>query len=208
MLTMNRPFRFKSQKPAIFRYLDELAEEEKRQQPKILPNGKIEIKVPMPFLHHPQSVKGPVVITEDWYVKTERKRLAKLSKEKRILQEEMMECLAEKDIIKGKLGKLNPVDKRDAKKIVKYNIKLRDIDAELHMLSNQAGITIEALEHGTRFQRFRGKISNWLASTGKKIKKWYKRNEHIIQPIAVIAITVFASSLATKVAKLISAAIV
>lgn len=125
--------------------------------------------IPMPFIQGTPD-KGPLIVTNDWYVKEEKKKLAKQAKTKKEIQIEMMKLIAQKDQINTKLGELDPSKKKDAKKIVYCNIKLKDIDAELKMLQDQSGINLNKLEHGSKFSRFIG----WFKRKWKKFKKGVK----------------------------------
>jgi len=184
--------------PEVFRIADEIRAEEVKDDPNILPNGQMVVEVPMPFLHYPKSVKGPVVITKDWYVKTEKKRLAKISKEKRILQEEMMDYTYDKYLVMAKLGRLDFTDPKNRDKAIKLNCKLKDIEAAINMRARQAGVRIDELEQGSDFDKFMGKVHFWLKRAKKKFNKIIEDYSHIIQPIAIVAITAFASTLAGK----------
>ena len=151
------------------------------------------IVVPMPFIKGCPGANGPVIVTKDWYVKTEKKRLANRSKDRRIMQEEMMELLVRRDRIRAKLGTLDPCKKEDGKMIVKLNIKLRDIQAELEMLQDQSTIKLEELDHGTRFDRFVGRIKNFFRRIGKSIRKFFERNKEVILGVASVVAPVIIS---------------
>ena len=149
----------------VFQAADRLVAERHKNDPEVVTKP---IEVPMPFIHGCPGANGPIIVTKDWYVKTEKKRLANRAKDKRIDQEEMMELLARRDRLRGKLGCLNPMKKEDAKQIVKINIKLRDLQAELEMLQHQSGINLNQLDHGSRFNRFIGRVKNFF----KRVKKF------------------------------------
>ena len=186
--------------PEIFAIAEAQVAEEIKDDPRILPNGKFQIEVPVPFLHvtNHQMKSAPIVITKDWYVKTKRKWIAKVSKEKRILQEEMMDCVADKDVIRAKLGKLDPANPKHKEKIIKLNCKLKDLDAEIEMLSHQAGVKIESLDHGSKFDRFMGKVSMWFKRAKKKVKEFIDDYAHIIQPAAIVVGAFIAKAVVVK----------
>ena len=201
-----RAFHMRREEHPIFAIAEAQVAEEIKDDPHIANDGKWILDVPMPYLHAPKN-KRPVIVTKDWAVKTEKKRQYQIAKEKRILQEEIYEYLADRDVIMNKLARLDKRNPKHKKKIVKYNIDIRNIDAHIQMLENQAGVTVNHLEHGNKFQRVIGRIKNTLQEVGHKIKKFVKKYSYIIQPIAVIAVAAFASSFATKLSGLIGALI-
>lgn len=144
--------------------------------------------VKMPFIHGTPGVEGPLVVTEDWYIKEEKKRLAKNAKTKKEMQVEMMRLIAQRDRLNIKLGQLDPGKKKDSKKIVYINIKLKDIDAELKMLQEQSHINLDELDHGTKFSRYVGYFKRKLHQIGKKIKKFYHKYEEPITALITVAI--------------------
>lgn len=161
------------------------------------------IEVPMPFIHGTPGVRGPLVITKDWYVKAEKERLAKRSKMKRDFQIEMMQLIAQRDQINMKLGELDPAKKKDAKKIVWCNIKLKDIDAELQMLQAQSHIDLNELEHGTQFARFVGAFKRKIHKVKKKIKKFFKTYEEPITALITVAVPIIIATAVKCLMKLL-----
>lgn len=161
------------------------------------------IEVPMPFIHGTPGVKGPLIITKDWYVKAEKERLAKKAKMKRDFQIEMMQLIAQRDQINMKLGELDPSKKKDSKKIVWCNIKLKDIDAELKMLQAQSHIDLNELEHGTQFARFVGAFKRKINKMKKKIKKFFKTYEESITALITVTIPLIIAIVAKSIMKLL-----
>ena len=177
--------------PYVFREADRIMAEKHKNDPEIV---KEPIVVPMPFIKGCPGANGPIVVTKDWYVKTEKNRLASLGKEKRIMQQEMMDLLARRDRIRAKLGELNPAKKEDSKQIVKLNIKLKDIQAELEMLQDQSHVDLNELDHGTRFDRFIGRIKNFFRRIGKAIKKFFNKNKEVILGVTSVIAPVVISA--------------
>lgn len=174
--------------PKIFLEADRQMAIKREQEEKEIVTEPIE--VPMPFIHGTPGVRGPLVITKDWYVKAEKERLAKKAKMKRDFQIEMMQLIAQRDQINMKLGELDPGKKKDAKKIVWANIKLKDIDAELQMLQEQSHINLNELEHGTQFARFVGAFKRKINKFKKKVKKFFKTYEEPITALITVAVPI------------------
>lgn len=192
-------FRVYKNEPEVFKIADQKVAEEVKDNPRVLPNGKYQYEIPVPFLHVPENKKkGPVIVTNDWYVQKKKDWVAKVSKEKRVLQEEMMDCLTDKDIIKEKLSRLDPSKPKNKKKIIKLNMKIRDIDAELQMLSQQCEKPVQQMERGSRFDRFISKIKRCFHWVGNKIKKFVKKYSYIIQPVAIVVGALLSKALVAK----------
>lgn len=157
-------------------------------------------KIPMPFIKGVPGVKGPLLITEDWYVKQRKKVIAQKVVDKRDFQVEMMQLLAKRDRLRHTLGKLDPTNRKDSKRIVSINIKLKDIDAELQMLQEQSGVNMNELDHGTRFGRYVGHFQRAVKKGIKKIKKFYNRHAELINNMALIIIPTIFGGLIKKLA--------
>lgn len=173
--------------PKIYRErrTDDVAEKPIRSKK---PEKNVKV-VPMPFIQgNPEE--GPLIVTDDWYVKEEKKKFTKQAKNKKSMQIDMMQLIAQRDQLNIELGKLDPGKKKDAKKIVYINIKLKDIDAELKMLQEQSGIDLNNLEHGTRFARFVGFFKRKFHHIKKKIKKFYRTYEEPINGLIAVIIPI------------------
>lgn len=143
------------------------------------------VKIPMPFIEGDPNVKGPLLITKDWYVKEKKKKIATVAKQKKELQIEMMELLARRDVIRGKLARLNPYDPKDASKIVKFNIELKDIKVQLDYMSQQTGVNITELDHGTRFSRKINEFKRRVTKKIKKVKEFFSNNMEAIVKVTI-----------------------
>jgi len=181
--------------PKIFLEADRQMNEA-NPEPKIITKPK---EVPMPFIQGCKGAKGPIVITEDWYVKEKKKQLARIAENKKDAQIEMMQLIADRDRLRYKLGKLDGSKKKDSKMIVAINVKLRDIDAELKALQDIAGVNIENLDKGSKLGRFVGRIKKIFKTAKKAVKRWYQRNEAVIKGVAAIVLPVLLSALVKKI---------
>ena len=152
-------------------------------------------EIPMPYIDSNPNVPGPVYVTNDWYMKKKKKRMIKRAKEQREVHIEMIQLLARKDMLRTKLGELDPGKKRDSKKIAAININIKDIDAELEMLSMQYGININELDKGTRLGRFIGRLKRKSKKVIKRIKRYFKDNGEFILNMSSIIIPVFTAFL-------------
>lgn len=158
------------------------------------------IEIPMPFIKGDPNVEGPLIVTEDWYVKKKKKKLTAIAREKKDMQIEMMRLLGKRDLLRDRLGKLDPGKKKDSKLIVSINIALKDIDAELSMLQEQSGIKLTELDHGTKFQRRVSMVKKKVGGFFKKVKKFFKRHSDTIMDIASVAIPIAIAIFATTLA--------
>lgn len=172
--------------PEIFKIADR---EMEKRYPKS--NRMTEPKViPMPYIDSNPNVPGPVYVTEDWYFKKKKKRMIEKAKEKRDVHIEMMQLLARKDMLRIKLGELNPGKKSDAKKIAAINVDIKDINAELEMLSMQYNINLEELDKGSRLGRFIGRMKRKAKKIVKKIKRYWEDNSEFLMNMGAIILPV------------------
>lgn len=184
--------------PKVFRDADRIMEE--KYKPVRIVNEPIE--VPMPRIKGCPGAIGPVHITEDWYIKEKQKKMVKRAKEKKDLQIEMIQLLAQKDRLRFKLGELNPASKRDSKMIAKINIRLKDIDCELDMLETQSGVHIDELDKGTKVGRFLGRMKRMGRKICKKIKRFYRNNSELICGIATVILPIIGSFIVKRIFKM------
>lgn len=150
-------------------------------------------EIPMPYIDSNPNVKGPIYVTKDWYFKKKRKNMIEKAKEKRDVHIEMIQLLARKDMLRHKLEELDPGKKKDSKRIAAINITIKDVDAELEMLSLQYGINVEKLDHGTRLGRFIGRMKIKIKKIAKKAKKYWRENKNFIIEMAMIILPVISS---------------
>lgn len=147
-------------------------------------------EIPMPRIEGCPGAIGPVHITEEWYVDKKRQKQIKRAKEKKDCEVEMIQLLARRDMIRHKLGELDPGKKKDYKKIAAMNISLKDISAELRMLEEQSGIHLDELDQGTRIGKFIGKLKHTAKKVVKSVKKFYHKNMELINGLAAIILPV------------------
>lgn len=147
-------------------------------------------EVPMPYINSNPNVPGPVYVTEDWYLKKKKKKMIERSKEKRDVQIEMIQLLARRDMLRIKLGELNPGKKQDSKRIAAINVNLKDINAELEMLSMQYNISIKELDKGTRVGRYIGRLKRKTKKIVKKIKRYWEDNSDFLVNMASIILPI------------------
>ena len=152
---------------------------------------KGEVFVEMPFIKG--TGEKPVVVTEDWYVKKEKKRRAKKSRDRRDIRMEMIDLLTKRDRIVHKLSQLDPTKKKNSKKIRKLNALVRDIDAQLTMLSSQGGIPIEELERGSKLQRTWRHVKKFFKKQAKKAKRWLRDNSETVAIVGSVVLPIFGS---------------
>lgn len=182
--------------PAVFRDADRQIEASYRDR--IIKRVEEPKYIPVPFIKGCPGAEGPIIVTEDWYVNEKKKRMAKKAKERKELQIEMMQLLSQRDRLRIKLEELDPSKKKDSKKIVAINEKLKNIDAELKMLQMESGVNLEALDQGTKFGRFVGRLKRTWKRAVKKVKKFYKRNKELIIGVAAIALPALFGGLVRK----------
>lgn len=183
--------------PKIYKFEEERAIEARR-------NKKIErvdkpIEIPMPFIDgRTETNKGPVCVTKDWYVKCRKKELTKIAKERKAVQIEMMQLIAERDRARYKLGKLDMSKKKSSKMAVALNTKIRDIDAELESLQAITGIRLNQLDRGSKLGQFVGKLKRVFHKAKRAVKKWWGKHCELITGIASIVLPVVFGAIAKK----------
>lgn len=160
--------------------------------------------IPMPFIKEAKGSKDKVIVTEDWYVKAKKKKLARISKDKKDMQIEMMQLLGQRDILKSRLSKLDSSKKKDMKKIISINVRIKDIDAELAMLQKESGIIIDELDKGSKVGRFFNRLKRSVKKKFKKVKRFCKYNRELITGILGIVIPVFAGLIGKKLLALLA----
>ena len=161
------------------------------------------IKIPMPFIHG-DGRKGPLYVTNDWYVKKKKKQIIKNAKEKKIIQCDIMEAVAKLERVNIKLAQLNPGKKKDAKKIARLNIKKRDLELEIDTLQKECGVEIESLYKGSKWRRRWESFKKKIKKGWKKFKRWFSDNKELIFGFLAVAIPGIISIFATP--KIITAA--
>lgn len=181
--------------PEVFKIADR-AMEEKFKPVKVVTAPR---EVPMPRIHGCPGAIGPLFVTEDVYVKQKEKMMIKREQEKKEMELEIIKLLAQRDRLRLKLGELDPSKKSNSKKIVNYNARLRQIDADLKMWETQSGIHIDELDQGSKIGRFLGQLKSYTKKIGKRIKKFYKRHEDLINGLASIILPVVGGILLKKV---------
>lgn len=183
--------------PDVFRKADRIMEKELKPQRIIVPR-----EGPMPKIKGVNGVVGPLYMTEDWYIKRKKKWQLEKVKERKELQIEMMQLIAQKDLLRHRLGELDPTRKKDAKKIVAINVRIKDIECEIEMIEKESGCKIEELDHGTKLGRFCGRFK-WIGRRIKKtVKRFYRRNEELISGLASIFLPILGTLLFKSILKI------
>lgn len=173
--------------PNVFKIADREMEKRypREERMKVKPR-----EIPMPYIDSNPNVPGPVYVTKDWYFKKKKEKMIEKGKEVREVHIEMIQLLAKKDMLRTKLGELNPGKKKDAKKIASINVDIKDIDAELEMLSWQYGIDIKELDKGSRLGRFLGRLKRKAKKIIKNVKRFVIDNSDFIMNIAAVVVPV------------------
>jgi len=194
---MDNEFYMGSNIPEVFRVA---AEQVARENPK-RDYVKKPYTVPMPTIHSNPNVEGPIHMTREEYEKQKIKQQRKREKKAKEAEVEIIQYLAREEMIRSKLGKLDPCKKKDSKKIAAYNIELKSIRANIEMLQEQYNIKINELDRGNKISRFLGRLKRKARKVVKKAKKWFKRNEELISGILGIAVPVLIATFLGKFLK-------
>lgn len=181
--------------PEVFKIADRQMEEQYKPI-KIVTAPR---EVPMPRIHGCPGAIGPLFITEEVYMQKKEKKMIKRAQEKKEMELEMIKLLAQRDRIRFKLGELDSTKKSNAKKIVNYNARLRQIDVDLKTLETQSNIHIDELDRGSKIGRFLGRLKTSAKKIVKRIKKFYNRNEDLISGMASIILPVIGGWLLKKI---------
>ncbi len=187
-----------SELPEPFRAAD-LLMAQRYPQPKLVREPKV---IPMPRITENRGAEGPIGVTEEWYVEEKMKQARKREKAQRAAEVEMIQLIARREMLHGKLGDLDITKTKDAKRIAAINIDLKKIDSEIHQLEVQYGISPEKLDTGSRVGRFLGKVKRKAKKIGRAIKKFYKRHFDLIYGLASIFVPIFAGGFIKKLFKL------
>jgi hypothetical protein len=159
-------------------------------------------EVPMPKID--TNLEGPIYCTRAWY---EREKLQKQLRYKRALNDaELSVCqlLAQKDMLRIKIGKLNPEKKRDAREIGVLNYKIRCIDEELEAYRLQYEIDVEHLDKGSRLWRFTTRLKKNVKKVVKKVRTFIEDHQDTIEAIIATLIPIGAGVICKLIGKLIS----
>lgn len=187
----NNNFYLSDNIPEVFKCADRIMAE-KYPQPVKAKRKKV---VPMPDINSNPNIEGPLCVTQEWYDKKSAKKEKKRRKEQREYEIEMIQLVARRDLLRKKLGELNPGKKKDSKRIAAINIELTNIRDDLKMLETQSGLHIDEIDKGTKLGRFIGKIKMKVKKAAKKVKKFCKRNSELILGICSIVLPIIASKL-------------
>jgi len=133
--------------------------------------------VPMPIIKHinPDAITPPIIVTTDWYCDHLEKHLIDYAKSRKLDQMDVMELIIERDSIRDKLGLLDRRKPKDAKRILKLNCRLKDIDSQIEYLESITG-KHESIDYGSKFGRVCGRVKNIYNTTTKAIKKGIKKS--------------------------------
>lgn len=170
--------------PEIFKAADRAIAKE-NPQPKYVDMTRTEPKKGLEINSNPR-VLGPIKMTQDFYDKAVEKRDHKRFKEVKRMRVEMIQLIAEKDMLRSKLAELDPGRKKDSKKIAAINVRLEKVINRIQLLETESGTNAKELDHGTKPARVIGNIKRKVKKTVKKIKKFFKRNEELIVGMASI----------------------
>ena len=130
------------------------------------------IEMKMPIIKHcnPDAIKPPLLVTKDWYCDKLEKRVIENAKNHKLDQINIMELIIERDAIKDKLGMLDRRKPKDAKRILKLNCRLKDIQAQIEWLEAACGKN-EKVDYGSKFGRVCRRVKNVVTSACKTVKK-------------------------------------
>lgn len=177
--------------------LDNVAERQQKQAKLHKNEIREPVEVPMPFVAADPDTQGPLYVTRDWFVKEKKKQITRYAKRNKEMQIEMMELIARRDLLRGKLAKLDPFRPKDSEKIVKLNVELKDIQLQLEALSRQTGVDLKQLDHGTKFKRWFYSVKRTFANGWKKFTDFFKRHAEPITKVAIGLIPIL-FAIATK----------
>lgn len=169
-----------SELPEVFKIADKMF---KKKEPKYATKTPERELKPGPRIDTTYT-GGPIKVTQKYYDKKVAKHERKRQQEIETCKMQIMQLLAERDRLKGKLARLNPLKKKDAKKIANINYVLDEIAKEVEFLGVKSGVSVSELDHGTRFKRFIGRIANKAKKIFNKVKNFF--SNHINDIIACV----------------------
>lgn len=174
--------------PEIFKTADRYIEQQ-NPQPKYVDMTRKEPIKGLEIDSNPR-VLGPIKMTQDYYDKAVAKKKKKREKDKKKMRIEMIQLIAERDMLRKKLGELDISNRKEARKIASINIRLDQINKLLCALETQSGESVKELDRGTKPARIIGGIKKKVRKTIKKIKKFIKRNEEFIISVTSVVIPI------------------
>lgn len=152
------------------------------------------MEIPMPTIHTDPNLKGPIQIDEQWAKKQDTKNKKAKSKDKektrRKYEAEVIRLITTRDRLRRVLNKLNPMKKKDSKKIAKINIALRSIEYDLNEIEKEMGVKVDNIETGSKVKRFFNNVKETIKSGWKKVKKFFRRNMDTIGSILTVAASI------------------
>lgn len=134
--------------------------------------------VPMPIIKHYDEnnmYRPPLIVTTDWYCEKAEAQAIQNAKNHKLDQIDAMELIIERDRIRDKLGLLDRRKPKDAKRILKLNCKLRDIDAQIKWLEDACGKHNQKVDYGSTFGRKCRRIKEMATKAGRAVKKVVKK---------------------------------
>lgn len=150
-------------------------------------------EVPGPTITINHGAIGPLRITKEWYDEQVALRDQRNRDAIKQAEIEMIQYIARIEMLRGKLGELNPHKSKDSKKIAAINIEIKEIESLMGCLEMQYGISASEIDHGTRVGRFLGRIKMKFRKFKKKVKRFFKANAGLIVGIAPIILGVVAN---------------
>lgn len=181
--------------PEPFRAADELMAKLYPEPEYVEPKIKY---VPPPDITRNYGANGPLHVTKDWYRQACQEREERYEVRKKQATEETIKLLVERDRLNAKIGKLDPRDKKDCKKIAKLNIKLQDVKGKIDCWVWQYELDLDEIEHGSFFDRVVGRVKRAVKKTVKKAKKIWKANQSLFTGILGVVIPAVGAGLVRK----------
>ena len=114
---------------------------------------------------------------------------------------DVIQLIARRDLLRGKLSRLDGRRKKDAIKIASINIELVNIEEALTSIKKEYGITMNDIDKGSKVSRFFNRAKEKVKSAFKKVKKFFRRNSELIVGMATIILPVVGSIVVSMVSK-------
>ena len=134
----------------------------------------IQVKVPIIKHCNPDAIRPPLFVTTSWYCDKVNKKVIHNAINEKLDKVDIMELMIERDSIRDKLGMLDRNKPKDAKRILKLNCRLRDINEQIKWLESACGEEQE-IDYGSKLGRAYQRIKNInkvaYKDLGKGIKK-------------------------------------
>lgn len=182
--------------PDIFRIADQ---EMKRRYPEDQRPHRAPRILPMETIQSNPNIRGPLSVTQEYTDNWNRSKAEEKQKKHHDYERDLIKKLAERERLRSKLTELDPSKKKQSRKIAAFNVQLKNLESSIKQIQKDSGINMDTLDYGTKLGRFWSKLKKKGKKLLKKIKKFYKDNQGLIEGVLAVVIPIVGSLLCKKI---------